>query len=89
MTGLTSMSAALRNAVRFLLPGLAPLAEGTPRPSSARVDLDPERRTLINAQHLPPVRRPRATTAAALTPGPSLLYGRCNRSQQSISLEAL
>jgi hypothetical protein len=38
MTGLPSMSAALRNAVRILLPGLAPLAEG--RVPKGRPDAD-------------------------------------------------
>jgi len=38
MTGLPSMSAALRNAVRILLPGLAPLAEG--RVPKGRADAD-------------------------------------------------
>jgi hypothetical protein len=57
MTGLPSKSAALRNAVRILLPGLAPLAEGRgPREEPTRIsDLRPTIGTCLPTHQAAPM----------------------------------
>jgi hypothetical protein len=57
MTGLPSMSAALQDAVRILLPGLAPLAEAVcPREEPTRIgDLRPIIGTCLPAHPAAPM----------------------------------